>query len=230
MQPFQDILQFLPIAVILFDGQGRFLSANPAACQIFQLDCQAAMGKMHQLVLPDLNVANCSPGPEGNNFQQVKEPLGDFSEGQIVLTRKGQKLFCRSINLAAQAAPPARIVLLVEDMGDNRNLAGRILEEERLMGVTEISNTMAHKLNQYLQVIMGYISLMTLEVTPDHAFYDYLNKILEQLENIRLTTHLLANINHYAIIERPDGRRLFDLDRATLESAASDLPLHFDRC
>ena len=104
-----------------------------------------------------------------------------------------------------------RVVLLVEDMNDNCNLAGRVLEEERLLGVTEISNTMAHKLNQYLQVIMGYISLMTLEMDPEHQCYDYLNRILEQLENIRVTTYMLSNINRYAIIERPDGRRMFDL-------------------
>ena len=102
-------------------------------------------------------------------------------------------------------------MLLVEDMNDNCNLAGRVLEEERLLGVTEISNTMAHKLNQYLQVIMGYISLMTLEMNPEHQCYDYLNRILEQLENIRVTTYMLSNINRYAIIERPDGRRMFDL-------------------
>ncbi len=96
-------------------------------------------------------------------------------------------------------------------MNDNSNLAGRVLEEERLLGVTEISNTLAHKLNQYLQVIMGYISLMTLEMNPEHQCYDYLNRILEQLENIRVTTYMLSNINRYAIIQRPDGRRMFDL-------------------
>ncbi len=214
MQPSEDILKYLPLALILFDAQGRFLTANPAACQLFRLDCQTAHGKMHQLVLPDLNIANCSPAPEGKNHEGAGKPLGHFCEGRIVLTRKGQKLFCRSIYLPDEAAPPTRIVLLVEDMGDHRNLAGRVLEEERLMGVTEISNTMAHKLNQYLQVIMGYVSLITLEIDPDHAYTEYLNKILEQLENIRLTTHLLSNINHYAIIERPDGRRMFDLDQA----------------
>jgi len=114
-------------------------------------------------------------------------------------------------------------------MTDNRNLAGRVLEEERLMGVTEISNTMAHKLNQYLQVIMGYISLMTLEMEPNHSCYEYLHKILEQLENIRVTTHLLSNINRYAVIERPDGRRLFDLDRAAAGREELPVPPAADR-
>jgi hypothetical protein len=42
---------------------------------------------------------------------------------------------------------------------------------------------------------------------------------LEQLENIRLTTYMLSNIHRYAVIERPDGRRMFDLDLAADESA-----------
>ena len=147
------------------------------------------------------------------------KPLAHLHDGKIVLTRQRQKLFCRSLSLPNENSHGEQVVLLVEDMNDNSNLAGRVLEEERLMGVTEISNTMAHKLNQYLQVIMGYISLMTLEMETEHQCYDYLNKILEQLENIRATTYMLSNIHRYAIIERPDGRRMFDLDMAAEEHA-----------
>ncbi|MGQ9921910.1 MAG: PAS domain-containing protein [Desulfobacca sp.] len=229
MESSEDILQFLPIAVLQFDAQGRFLSANAAACEMFHLDCRAAQGKVHQLVLPDLNLANCSPAPEGKNPEAAGKPLGLFCDGRIVLTRQGQKLFCRSIYLPDGAATATRIVLLVEDMGDYRNLAGRVLEEERLMGVTEISNTMAHKLNQYLQVIMGYVSLMSMEMEPNHAYAEYLNKILEQLEKIRVTTHLLSNINNYAVVERPDGRRMFDLDHACLPATSSACQAPFER-
>ena len=223
MQSDDQILTYLPMAVILFDAQGRFLAANPAACYLFGLDAKADQGKMHRLLLPDLNIANCSPSSGEAPPGMAKKPLGLFVDGRVVLTRRGQKIFCRSVYLPEEAPTPARILLVAEDMGDNRNLAGRVLEEERLMGVTEISNTMAHKLNQYLQVIMGYISLMTLEMEPNHSCYEYLHKILEQLENIRVTTHLLSNINRYAVIERPDGRRLFDLDRAA--AGREELPV-----
>ncbi len=223
MQNAEQILQFLPMAVILLDGLGRFLDANAAACQLFKLDCQNHRGKMHQAVLPDLNGANCSPSPGEPSDDVPHYPLGFFQDGKIVLTSRGEKLFCRSIYLPAATPEAGRIILLVEDMSDNRNLAGRVLEEERLMGVTEIGNTLAHKLNQYLQVIMGYISLMTLEMDPEHAFCEYLNKILEQLENIRRTTYMLSNIHHYAVIERPDGRRMFDLEQAILEAPSVSL-------
>ena len=33
------------------------------------------------------------------------------------------------------------------------------------------------------------------------------------------TTYMLSNIHRYAIIERPDGRRMFDLDMAAEEHA-----------
>ncbi len=217
MKPSEDILQFIPVAVLIFDEQGRFCYANDAACQLFNLDCQKAQGEMYHLLLPDLNIANCSPSPGPQIKDFPGKPLEHLSDGKIVLTRKSQKLFCRSLSLPGVNSHGERLVLLVEDMHDNRNLAGRVLEEERLMGVTEISNTMAHKLNQYLQVIMGYISLMTLEMDTEHQCYDYLNKILEQLENIRVTTYMLSNIHRYAVIERPDGRRMFDLDIAADE-------------
>ncbi len=219
-----EIWDNLPIAVVLFDANGRLVNANLAACTLLKLNCQADQGRMHHEVLPDLTLANCAPCPEGDHPNMSPKPLGDFASGRIVLTHRGQKLFCRTVYLPAASAGPAHIILLVEDMADPHNLAGRVLEEERLMGVMEISNTMAHKLNQYLQVIMGYVSLMTLEMEPDHDCYAYLNKILEQLENIRQTTHLLSNIHRYAVIERPDGRRMFDLDNAALDVPALPLP------
>jgi nitrogen-specific signal transduction histidine kinase len=194
--------------------------ANDSACRLFNLDRQKAQGILYSLLLPDLNMANCSPSPDSENQNGSEKPLAHFSDGKVVLTRTSQKLFCRSLSLPNVNSHEGRLMLLVEDMNDNRNLAGRILEEERLMGVTEISNTMAHKLNQYLQVIMGYISLMTLEMDSEHQCYDYLNRILEQLENIRVTTYMLSNINSYAVIERPDGRRMFDLDQAIEEHAS----------
>lgn len=216
----EGILHHLPVAVLVFDEQGRFCYANDAACRLFSIDSQKAQGVMYYHLLPDLSMVNYSPtfGASASNVQS--EPLAHLGEGKIVLTRTSQKLFCRSLTLPSVNSHGRRVVLLVEDMHDNRNLAGRVLEEERLMGVTEISNTMAHKLNQYLQVIMGYISLMTLEMDTEHQCYDYLNKILEQLENIRVTTYMLSNINRYAIIERPDGRRMFDLDKAADEPVA----------
>jgi len=220
MRPSENILQFLPVAVIVFDGTGRFCYANDFACKLFSIDSRKAQGIMYHLLLPDLNMANCSPNPGAQAQDLPGKPLAHLHDGKIVLTRQRQKLFCRSLSLPNENSHGEQVVLLVEDMNDNSNLAGRVLEEERLMGVTEISNTMAHKLNQYLQVIMGYISLMTLEMEAEHQCYDYLNKILEQLENIRATTYMLSNIHRYAIIERPDGRRMFDLDMAAEEYAA----------
>jgi hypothetical protein len=220
MEPSEEILRLLPVAVLVFDETGRFCYANDFACELFKINLPQAQGIIYHLLLPDLNMANCSPSP-GPQSQAISEkPLAHLLEGKIVLTRQSQKLFCRSLFLPSKNSHRERIVLLVEDMNDNSNLAGRVLEDERLMGVTEISNTMAHKLNQYLQVIMGYISLMTLEMDPEHQCYDYLNKILEQLENIRATTYMLSNIHRYAIVERPDGRRMFDLDMAAEEHAS----------
>ena len=63
MKPSEDILQLLPVAVLVFDGTGRFCYANDSACQLFNIDCRKAQGTMYHLLLPDLNMANCSPNP-----------------------------------------------------------------------------------------------------------------------------------------------------------------------
>lgn len=219
MKSSEDILQFLPVAVLIFNERGQFCYGNDAACRLFNLDLNRAQGEMYYRLIPDLNIANGSPVPGSDGQDFLGETFEQLIAGKILLTRKDQKLFCRSLPLPGSNSHEGRVLLLVEDMNDPRNLAGRVLEEERLVGVNEISNTMAHKLNQYLQVIMGYISLMTLEMDPEHQCYDYLNKILEQLENIRITTYRLSNIHRYAVIERPDGRRMFDLDKAAEENA-----------
>lgn len=217
MNFYREILKLLPVAVLVFDGQGRFCYANDSACRLFNLDCQKAQGTMCHLLLPDLTGTPYWANSGFQNEALPEKPFAGFYDGKIILTRQNQKLFCRSLYLPSLEPQEEQIILLVEDMNDNANLAGRVLEEERLLGITELSNTLAHKLNQYLQVIMGYVSLMTLEMNPDHQCYNYLNRILEQLENIRVTTYMLSNINRYAVIQRPDGRRMFDLDSAAEE-------------
>lgn len=220
MNFFEEILKLLPVGVAVFDTHGRFCYANDAACRLLDIDGQKAAGTLYNLLLPDLSRGSLFPQTSSLTEVDSEKPLSHLQDGKIFLTRHSQKLFCRSLWLADNKSPEERLVLLVEDMNDNQNLAGRVLEEERLLGVMEISNTMAHKLNQYLQVIMGYVSLMALEMNQDHQCYDYLNRILEQLEQMRMTTYMLSNINCYAITERPDGRRMFDLDMAAGKQAA----------
>lgn len=203
------LLKYLPLAVLVFDASGKLLYVNEAAFNLWQLPTQEAVGQTLLRLLPWL----AFDLPAGEPAVIVPEVCRRLQDGRVIC-REGRRFYCRMVPLPENHAGGPTFMLLAEAFDDAASLAGRISQEERLAGVMEISNTLTHKLNQYLQVIMGYVSLLTLEIPEEQNAHGYLTKIMEQLENIRLTLHRLNNITNYAVIERPDGRRMFDLDRA----------------
>lgn len=204
------ILQHLPLAVLVFDAQGRLRYGNEAAIKLWNLTAaEVLVGRPLQELLPALTLTI----PTGKDKLTITELCQLLQPGRIVF-REGRRVYCRSLTLPPESGVEQFFILLAETFDDSTSLACQIAQEERLAGIIEISNTLTHKLNQYLQVIMGYVSLLTLEIPEGQSAHDYLLKIMEQLENIRLTLHRLNNIKCYAVIERPDGRRMFDLDQA----------------
>lgn len=204
------VLENLPLAILAFDAAARLLYGNQAAFALWNLQPEQALGRPVLQLLPLVAIEIPSRAAATPDL----ELLLSLQNGKLI-TSGGKRIYCRSLALSHSDSDRPSFLLLSEDLADHQTLAARISEEERLAGVMEISNTLTHKLNQYLQVIMGYVSLLILEIPEEQPAHGYLSKIMEQLENIRLTLYRLNNISRYAVIERPDGRRMFDLEHAT---------------
>lgn len=209
-----DILDHLPIPVLQIDHQGRLRYWNHTAAIFWNHPPEEAVGEMfHELLRCRFagTKAEIIDRVRGHCEQAVKS--GQSAE-DILETASGQtiRLWCSPFLDPEDLKPGALIVL--EDITAQQLTREKQLERERLLGAVEMAKTAAHKLNQPLQVILGYVSLMMLDLEPKHPHRDFLSKILEQIEQAQKITQNLNNVTRYAVIEHPDGQRLLDLEQA----------------
>lgn len=197
----EKILNSLPWGIVQLDQTGRILSFNRSASKLTGLSQEAVLGKIYHNVL-DLPV-------ELTKIQKSPE--------WVIPGYQQQALLCRLLPWGDD--PPETVsgcLLILEELGESKDKLERMLEQERLQGVKELGTTVAHKINQALQVVMGYASLIIVDLPPEHQYYEYISSIIQQMEDVRKITQKLSNISRYAVNERPDGQRLIDLNLASI--------------
>jgi nitrogen-specific signal transduction histidine kinase len=197
----EKILNSLPWGIVQLDQTGRILSFNRSASRLTGLSQEAVRGKIYHNVL-DL---------------PVELTKAEKSSGWVIQGSQQQALSCRLLPWGDD--PPeaeSGWLLVLEELGESKDKLEQLLEQERLQGVKELGTTVAHKINQALQVVMGYASLMIVDLPPEHQHYGYISSIIQQMEDVRKITQKLSNISCYAVNERPDGQRLIDLNLASI--------------
>jgi nitrogen-specific signal transduction histidine kinase len=197
----EKILDSLPWGIVQLDQNGRILTFNRGASRLTGLSQEAVLGKIYHHVL-DLPVA----------LKKEEE-----SPGWVIQGSQRQALRCRFLPLEDYPLETASGGLLIlEELGESKDKLERLLEQERLQGVKELGTTVAHKINQALQVVMGYASLLIVDLSPDDQYYEFFTNIIQQMENVRKITQKISNISCYAVSERPDGHRMIDLDLSSV--------------
>ncbi|MBI4871633.1 MAG: HAMP domain-containing protein [Candidatus Riflebacteria bacterium] len=112
---------------------------------------------------PLARIALAASAVEAGNLEvQVPVPIGDEME-----------TFTIQFNglVASLRAQRTQIQRLVEDLNRaNANLAGDVRRSERLAALGTLSAGLAHELNNLLNSVMGYTSVMQSEIEPEHRF------------------------------------------------------------
>jgi nitrogen-specific signal transduction histidine kinase len=197
----EKILDSLPWGIVQLDQNGRILTFNRRASRLTGLSQEAVLGKKYYIVLK----------------LPVELKKEEESPGWVIQGSQRQALRCRLLPWGDD--PPEMEsggLLILEELGESTDKLERLLEQERLQGVQELGTTVAHKINQALQVVMGYASLMIVDLPPEHKYYEFISSIIQQMEDVRKITQKISNISRYAVNERPDGHRMIDLDLASI--------------
>lgn len=94
-------------------------------------------------------------------------------------------------------------------------LIQKLLEEEKLDGMLEMAGAVCHELNQPLQVISGYSTLLMMDMAENHELYGYVTEIREQVERMAAITKKLMGITRYEACHYVGKTRIVDIDRAS---------------
>jgi two-component system sensor histidine kinase FlrB len=162
------LLTLLPAAVLVIDQMGRITEANATAVQ--WLDAQV-VGRSWQGVLAGL--------------AQSGEVTGDwlFANGRIL-----------SVSETALDKALGKIVLLM-DVTEQRNLASKLSQHQRLRSMGEMAASLAHQIRTPLAAALLYASQLNLPNLPEQKRQEMNDKILARLRHLE---NLVTDMLQYA--------------------------------
>ncbi len=155
---FRAILDSMPQAVLLTDGELRVLEANPAARR--WLDRLAGEGaeRLTRVGRTDLRPL-------------AREALEAASRAASALARleDGTRLSASVSVLRAGAGEAGELVVVLSDVTEEHRIQERLAQAEKLTSLGRMISGVAHELNNPLAAVLGYTQLALAEVTDEKA-------------------------------------------------------------
>jgi two-component system sensor histidine kinase FlrB len=159
----ERLLETLPAAVIVLDGEERIREFNPAALKLF--------GAIREFdSWPDIMRANVL--------------TGDISGSELRLANG--RLLTRSSSQLEQT--PGRILVLL-DVTETRRLQERLNRRERLSAMGEMSAQLAHQLRTPLSTALLYVSHLASDDLPPLKRHQFTAKLRDRLQHMERQIH-----------------------------------------
>ena len=142
----RQILEAVPVGVVLLDASGRILEANPAARQDLTVLAGVGTGKriehLGDHLLPDL----MAPPPEGRAWHEV---------------HSGDRIFAVFARQAVTPQGREGSVLVIREITQEREIRERLERQERMAVLGQLAAGIAHDFNNILAVIVLYGQMLT---------------------------------------------------------------------
>jgi len=213
-------------AMVVTDDQGRFLEANPAACQLY--------GLPRAELLKRKVVEFAEPGFDFDQVLAAVRATGRFRASHPVMRPDGT---IRQVEASTTGnVVPGRHFSALRDLTEHRQLEGQLRQSQKMEAVGRLAGGIAHDFNNILAVITGYGDMLQREISPQ----DPRTKRVEQIRRsadraASLVRQLLAFSRRQVLQPRvlelgeavreltPMLRRLIGEDIELLTASAPDL-------
>lgn len=126
-------------------------------------------------------------------LQELKDSV-DVQGEEIEFTFKGgvkatALAFARLIHLDGQSI----ILTVLYDKTEERRLQAQLLRAQKMEAIGNLAGGMAHDFNNLLMAVQGNVSIMLLNIEPDHPHFTMLKNIERQVQSgVGLTRQLLG--------------------------------------
>jgi len=185
-----EIVERLPFAIILVDQEDRIIYLNSCAVELFGITGDAEAEKSY-FDFFGAYLKNSGPLAVTNIKDDCKQAISDGQSWETILDgMDGKILHLRSFPFQGSQIEKSGSIFILEDITHYQTMVNEQLTQERLALVSRA----AHQLNQPLQVILGYISLMLMDLGSEEPQHSFLHKMLDQIEEAQKITRELSNI------------------------------------
>ncbi|MCG6908511.1 MAG: response regulator [Deltaproteobacteria bacterium] len=224
---YRSLIRSSADAILLYD-----LDYNPQyASPEFQSTFQWTLEELHDKglsIVPD--TARESVAAALRQVAENGDPIRGF---ETKIFSKDNELHHVSVSASRyddHANKPAGVLSVIRDISENKRLENQLQHAQKMEAIGTLAGGIAHDFNNLLSVIQGNLSLMKMEIGPDHAATKRLDNIDKQLKSgSRLTSQLLgyARKGNYQVQALNMTRHL----KETVEAfgrARKEIIVHFD--
>ncbi len=204
----QDILNMLPVAVMVFNPNLYVILANNAALIFTRKTGDQILGHSGAEVLGctnrhenargcgfGLNCSSCYLRAALTRTVETGQPQARI-EAAMDLDAKGNRLL-RLSTFPLTLEKDTAILLTIEDLTQARRYEQEHLEKEKLSAVLETTGGISHELSQPLQVIMGYNEILSCRSDLDEEIENALAAIDQATQKLSRLTHSLTHITQF---------------------------------
>ncbi|MCF6178214.1 MAG: response regulator [Geopsychrobacter sp.] len=186
------LLDAIPDLIAYKDRQNRYLGCNRNYAQTLTGRAKDQLiGQQEDKILAAQN--------QGHRSQQIDQEVIATNKyrtlEQTCTLADGRQALFETIKTPFHDADGrvAGVIDISRDITARRELEEQLLHSQKLDAIGQLAGGVAHDFNNILAVIQGYVSIMQNKTTPEHPFYNYLNKSNDPTERAAsLTKNLMV--------------------------------------
>lgn len=190
----QTILESVGEGFVVIDRDYRILTANRAYCEQTKRSPGDVVGKYCYEVSHGINKPCYLAGKDCPAYQTYKTGA-PHSAVHIHQDKNGNPVYIetRSFPMKDACGNPHAVVEILNNITEKRALEGQLRHAQKMESIGTLAGGIAHDFNNLLNVIMGYGSLMEMQMKPGDPLLPQLEEMLAAGDRAsQLTKGLLA--------------------------------------
>jgi PAS domain S-box-containing protein len=212
-------------AIIIIDDHGLVTDYNAAAEAIFGYKHQEAVGKdLAALIIPHRYREAHNQGLKVF-LETGKGPLIGQRVEIEALHHDGHEFAAEvaieKFNILTNDSSDSAFVGFIRDITKHKDAAAKLIQASKLSTLGEMATSVAHELNQPLNVIRMAAGNSRRKISKGTATYEYLNAKLERIEE--QTARAAAIIDHMRMFGREANEELEPINARAVVTNALDL-------
>ncbi len=214
---FRTMFESAATATILHDRDGRILTANSAAAELFGLTLAELKGRTHhELIHPE-------EGAPDDLALLLRGELDQYRAERRLVSATGETIYAHvAVSLVRDAdTNPQYALAMIEDVTERRELEERLRQAQKLEAIGRLAGGVAHDFNNMLTAIGGYNTLAHERAPEGSPLRADLDEIRKATERAALLTRQLLAFSRKQILQ-PE---LLNLNAVILELEAMLRPL-----
>jgi two-component system cell cycle sensor histidine kinase/response regulator CckA len=212
-QRLQSMISSAMDAIITIDKDERIIVFNEAAEQIFRCTASEALGHPIENFIPERFRAGHGQHIQGFARNGVTTRSMSSPGTLFALRADGEEFPIEASISQVESSEERFSTVILRDISPRLRMEAALLRAQKMEAVGQMAGGMAHELNNFLGVILGYSELLSLEAIENEKLARYVKEIRAATENAASMTRQILAFTRKQVLQP----QILDLNRCIWE-------------